>query len=237
MGLALPSLFNFDIVPEPPLPFNFHFEWGPSTFNAGHILILIVVPIVCLGMSAFFRYTDIGIAVRASAESADRAALLGIPVKRIGQLVWVLSAGLSGVGVLLRMPIQGVSLGDVLGPSLLLRALTAAVIGRMQSLPVTFGAALVLGMLEHAILFVTGRTIIVNAMLFFIILAALLLQRRGSGSRADDTGASTWQAIREVRPIPRELAKVPIVRWTVIAGSVAVIAFLLFIPLTMDRAP
>ncbi len=240
--LALPSLFDFDIVPEPPLPFNFHFEWAPVTFNAGHILILIVVPIVGLGMAAFFRYTDIGIAVRASAESADRAALLGIPVKRIGLLVWIMAAGLSGLGVLLRMPIQGVSLGSVLGPGLLLLALAAALIGRMQSLPVTFGAAMALGMIQHAMLFVTGRTIIVNAVLFGIILATLLVQQsRFFGgvaafvSRAEEAGISTWEAIREVRPIPKELAKIPVVRWSVIAGSVAVLGFLLFVPLAMDQ--
>lgn len=233
--LALPSLFDFDIVPSPPLPFDVRFEWSPVVFNAGHIFILMVVPLVGLGLAAFFRYTDIGIAVRASAESADRAALLGVPVKRISTLVWILAAGLSGIGVLLRLPIQGVSLGAVLGPSLLLRALAAAVIGRMRSLPVTFAAALVIGMVEQAVLFEAKRTIIVDAVMFFIIVGALLLQRRGREERAEDTGISTWTAVREVRPIPRELAGVPVVRWTVIAGSIALVAFLLFIPLGMDQ--
>jgi len=105
----------------------------------------------------------------------------------IQTLVWVIAAGMSGLGVLLRLPIQGVSIGAVLGPSLLLRALAAAVIGRMESLPRTLGAALVLGMIEQAVLFETGRTIIVDAVLFFIILGALLLQRRGSGSRSPAT--------------------------------------------------
>ncbi|MEX2393951.1 MAG: ATP-binding cassette domain-containing protein [Actinomycetota bacterium] len=239
-SLALPSLFNFDIVPEPPLPFDFSFFWSPVRFNAGHLVILVVVPLVMLGMAAFFRFTDIGIAIRAAAESADRSSLLGIPVRRINLLVWILAAGLSGLGVLLRMPIQGVALGVAVGPGLLLRALAAAVIGRMQSLPVTFGAALVLGMMEHAILFITGRTIIVNALLFAIIIVSLLVQQSRFGtwrnviSRAEEVGASTWQAVREVRPIPKELAGIPVVRWSVIVGSVAAVAFLFFFPLSMD---
>ena len=32
-----------------------------------------------------------------SAESADRASLLGIPVNRVNTLVWVMAAGLSGL--------------------------------------------------------------------------------------------------------------------------------------------
>src|SRR5205807_1107055 len=123
--LALPKLFNFTLAPQPPVPFHFRWTWFPVTFNAGHLLILIVVPIVTIGLIAFFRYTDVGIAVRAQAESADRASLLGIPVKRLGTLVWVIAAGMSGLGVLLRLPIQGVAIGSVLGPSLLLRALAA----------------------------------------------------------------------------------------------------------------
>jgi ABC-type branched-subunit amino acid transport system ATPase component/branched-subunit amino acid ABC-type transport system permease component len=233
--LALPKLFDYDIAPQPPAPWQLRWEWFPVTFNAGHVLILIVVPLVTIGLIAFFRYTDVGIAVRAQAESQDRAALLGIPVKRIGTLVWMIAAGMSGLGVLLRLPIQGVQIGAVLGPSLMLRALAAAVIGRMESLPVTFGAALVLGMVEQAVLFVTGRTIIVDAVMFFVIIAALLFQRRQKLSRADDAGVSTWAAIREVRPIPRELAKLPEVRWALVVGGVLIAAFLLFAPLAMSE--
>ncbi len=221
LQLILPKAFDYDIVPQPPVPWNLKWEWFPVTFNAGHVLILIVVPIVMAGLVAFFRYTDIGIAVRAQAESADRASLLGVPVKRIGTLVWIIAAGMSGLGVLLRLPIQGVNIGDVLGPSLMLRALAAAVIGRMESLPVTFGAALALGMVEQAVLFETGNTIVVDAVMFFVIVGALLFQRQRRTSRAEDTGASTWASIREVRPIPRELARLPVVRWSLVGAGLA----------------
>jgi ABC-type branched-subunit amino acid transport system ATPase component/branched-subunit amino acid ABC-type transport system permease component len=221
--LGLPKLFSYDSVPQPPLPFHVRFTWFPVTFNAGHIVIMVVVPLVAIGLAAFFRFTRIGVAVRASAESADRAALLGIPVKRIGTLVWVLAAGLSGLAVLLRLPIQGVGIGQVLGPVLLLRALSAAVIARMEKLSVAFGSALVLGMMEQAVFYKTHKTWIVDGVSFFVIVGALLLQRHGSSSRADDSGTSTWSATREVRPIPRELRRLPEVRFGVLGlGAIAV---------------
>lgn len=231
--LIIPTLFNFDTAPQPPVPFKFRFSWHPITFNGGHLLILIVVPIVVVALGAFFRYTRVGVAVRASAESADRAALLGIPVKRIGTLVWTIAALLSGLGVLLRLPIQGVNIGGFEGSSLLLRALAAAVIGRMESMPRAFGAALALGMVEQAVLFQTGRTIIVDGVLFFVIIAGLLLQGKGNVSRADDTGASSWAATREVRPIPRELNRLPEIRIGQAAGFVAVAAALIWFPLSL----
>jgi ABC-type branched-subunit amino acid transport system ATPase component/branched-subunit amino acid ABC-type transport system permease component len=235
--LGLPKLFNYDVVPQPPQPFSFRFEWFPVVFNGGHLLILVAVPLIGAGLGLFFVRSRIGVAVRAAAESADRAALLGIPVRRINTLVWVLASGLSGAAVLLRMPIQGVSIGTPLGPSLLLRALAAAVIGRMENLRVTFVAALVLGVVEQAVFFETGRTIVADAVLFFVILGALVVQRRGAVERAREIAASTWTAIREVRPVPRELRRVPEVLAARVALPVAAVAALVFWPLTWGQTP
>jgi ABC-type branched-subunit amino acid transport system ATPase component/ABC-type branched-subunit amino acid transport system permease subunit len=232
--LGLPKLFSFDTAPQPPVPFDFTFTWKPVVFRGSHLLIVIVVPLVAAALGAFFRFTRIGIAVRASAESADRAALLGIPVKRIGTLVWTISAALSGLGVLLRLPIQGVNIGGIEGTSLLLRALAAAVIGRMESLPKAFAAALALGMFEQAVLYQTGRTVLVDGFLFFIIIAGLLFQRRGTQSRADDLGASSWAATREVRPIPRELSFLPEVKISRIVLGVAMFVGLVIVPLHLS---
>ena len=130
------------------------FDWDPVVFNGGHVLIIIVVPIVAFGLGAFFRLTRIGIAVRASAESADRAALLGIPVKRIGTLGVDRSPPcLSALGVLLRMPIQGVNIGGIRGHR-------RCCCGRWpppssaawRACPRPSRAALVLGMVEQAVL-------------------------------------------------------------------------------------
>ena len=231
--LGIPLAFGYDTTPQPPVPFDFTLRWDFVVFRGGHLLIIIVVPVVMLGMAAFFRYTRAGIAVRASAESADRAALLGVPVKRVQTLVWVLAAGLSALAVLLRLPIQGVSIGGALGPALLLRALAAAVLGRME-MPRTFGYALVLGMMEQAVLFVTGRTIVVDAVMFGLIIVGLLLQRRQLVSRAEDAGASSWTAIREVRPIPKELRSEPLVRGVLIGGGVLAAGALLLFPLAMS---
>jgi ABC-type branched-subunit amino acid transport system ATPase component/ABC-type branched-subunit amino acid transport system permease subunit len=233
--LGLPRLFDYDTAPQPPRPFgSFRVQWFPNTFTGGHLLIALIVPAVCAGLAVFLRRSRFGIAVRASAESADRAALLGIPVARLNTLVWVLAAGLSGLAVLLRMPIQGVAIGQTLSLSLLLRALTAAVIGRMESLPVAFAAALGLGVLEQAVFFETGRTVVVDGVLFAIIIVALLVQRRGGVERARDLGASTWQALREVRPIPRELAATREVRLSKVVAAVVALGVLVLYPLHMQ---
>ena len=89
--------------------------------------------------------------------------------------------------MLLRLPIGGLSLGQPVGVSLLTRALAAAVIGRMEKLPRTLVAALALGVIEQAVLFETGKTIVVDAVLFAVILVALVVQH-GGAERAEELG-------------------------------------------------
>ena len=234
--LLLPKIFNFDNVPQPPQPFKWSYEWFPATFTGGHLLILLVVPAAAAGLAIFLRRSRFGIGIRAAAESTDRAALLGIPTRRINTMVWMLASGLSGLAVLLRMPINGVAVGALFDLSLLLRALAAAVVGRMESLPRTIFAALVLGMVSEAVFFASHSTIVVDAVLFAVIVGALLIQRRGGEDRARDIGTSTWRAIREVRPIPRELMRLPEMKVGLgVMGAIGGL-LLLFMPLTLSKS-
>jgi ABC-type branched-subunit amino acid transport system ATPase component/ABC-type branched-subunit amino acid transport system permease subunit len=229
--IALPKLFNYDSVPQPPQPFPFHFSWFPVVFNGGHLLIVVVVPLATAALFTFLRRSRAGVAIRAAAESSDRAATLGIPVKRLNTLVWVLAGGLSGLGVLLRLPIQGVAIGAALGPSLLLFALAAAAIGRFESLPRTLIASLAIGVLEQAVFFRTGNTDVVNGVLLVVIIVALVANRPSEVDRAAERDASSWAAVGLVRAVPAALRRLPEFRMARAAGAVVLAGFLLLAPL------
>ena len=81
------------------------------------------------------RFTSIGIAIRASAERADRASLLGVPVKRLQTVVWALAALLSFIGVFLQAGIHGLPVVTTLNLSVLLAALAALMLGNLVDLP------------------------------------------------------------------------------------------------------
>jgi len=212
LSIILPRFFNLTTPPQSfPSPFDFSFEISPIVFRGNDIVAMLAVPIVIVSLLLFFRFTSIGIAVRASAESADRAALLGVPVKRIQTIVWVIATLLSTLAIFLRAGIVGLPIGSVLGPTILIRALAACVIGRMERLPTIFAAAVGLGIIEQVIVWDTGRSLLTAPIIFLIVLGALLFQRRGTVARADDT--STWQAAKEVRPIPDELKNFPEIKF------------------------
>ena len=180
------------------------FNIGRDRYSYDYLLTLTVVTVVVVALALFLRYTRIGIAMRASAENADRAALLGIPVKLVQTTSWAIAGMVAGVTIFLRSSLVGVPSNGALGNKVLLFALAAAVIARMESVPRCQVAGAFIGILADAIVAKTGNDDLVVAYLFVVLLFVLVVQR-GKLSRAEDVGASSWQALPEFRPIPLEL--------------------------------
>ena len=233
LSIIIPLLFGGLTAGRFETPFEMRFDIHPQVFNGNHVMVVVLVPLIMIGLIAFLRFTDYGIAIRASAENGDRANLLGIPVKRLSTLVWAMAGFLSATAVILRIPLVGfASFQSVSGSgnALLLRTLAAAVIGRMESLPRTVVAAIGIGIFQEAAAWQYSDTDFVDALLVVVILAGLFLQR-DHFSRIAESGISTWKSIREVRPIPRELRNVPEVRWATLGVTVVLTTVAVTLPL------
>jgi branched-chain amino acid transport system permease protein len=237
-GLLLPNLFDSStFAPRLEPPFHLTFTVNPIRFEATDILTLLVVPIAFVALALFLRRSSVGIAIRAAAERADRASTLGIPVKRLHTVVWVVATVLAFVAMFLRAGVVGPQIGSVLGPGILLRVLAAAVIGRMERFPTIAAAALGLGIVEQDIFWHWHEASYIDPALFIVILGALLLIRQSRRtSRIDSDETSTWQAAREVRPVPRELVRLPEVRYARWGLGLALCAFLLTLPAWLDQS-
>jgi branched-chain amino acid transport system permease protein len=210
-------------------PWSVTFTFGSVVFRGDHVFVLIVTPLVIAALLWFFRSTGYGLAARAAADNDDRARLLGVRVKRVSLIVWAVAGGLSAVTAVLEAPIKGFQFGALAGFTLLVRALAAAAIGRFESLPVTFGAAMLITTAQQTLFFATGKSGPTDGMLLFVVVIALLVQRRRIGRL--EGGTSSWQAVAEVRPIPAELKNLPEVRWArwgLGAAGAALIGFLPF---------
>jgi len=206
-----------------PSPFtHFTFNGGGLILNGDHLAVVVVAGLTCVGLASLLRYSRIGIAIRASAENADRAALLGIPVQRVTTTVWVLATVLAGTAAYLRGPVIGLPVGTGVSPVVLLYGLAAAVIARMESLPVALGAGMGLGVLEQGATF-SKHPDLATGLVLPIVLVALLV-RRGTFVRALDSGVSSFRVLQEHRPIPLELRGIREVRVARVVGAGAVVA-------------
>ncbi|HEV3265527.1 MAG TPA: ATP-binding cassette domain-containing protein, partial [Acidimicrobiales bacterium] len=175
--------------------------------NGDDLLIAIMVPLVLIGLGWFLLRTDAGVAIRSVADNSERALLLGIPVKRLSTLVWIIAGALAALTVMVNAPSQGLTLTAAAGPTLLLPALAAAVIARMENLPLAFGAGVVLGIVNSVVGFNVRQESVTDVVFLAVILLALLLQRRKAG-RANDAGDS-WLSTGVLKPIPDALKRLP----------------------------
>ena len=227
MELLLPTFFHAHAGPLGGFRSPLHrkvLEISPVIFTGDHLLILAVVPVVIGALAWFLGRTDAGIAMRASAENLDRARLLGVPVARLSTLVWIVAGGFSALTYVLTVPSKGAVPSGLAGPGLLLPALAAAVLARMESLPVAFSAAAALGALEQLVYWNTNRPSEVDVVFLVVILAGLLVRRDRMG-RLSDT-SSSWTDTAVARPVPSEMRRLPEVRIAkaVLYGLLAVAA-------------
>ena len=217
-----------------PSPLDWTADFGDLLLLSQHFMVLAVVPPLILALSLFLNRTHYGVAIRAAAENADAARLAAISVRRVSTSVWVLSGVLATVTAVLVNPIRGVVLGSdfsaALGPGLLLRALAAALVGGMVSLPLALVGGVAVGVVE-AVLFVNVADPGAVDLVLFLAVLVLVFLRRGR-VWAGETG--TWSLSPKVRPIPERLRRLWWVRrLPLLAGGGAfVVAALL--PLVFD---
>lgn len=241
-ALLLVPLFGFATEDEglpasaPVLPFSgATLTWDPLVFGFSRLVTVLLGGAALIALAAFFRFSTTGIAIRGAAENRARAGLLGVNVSSLSSVVWIIASVLATVGALLQgwntqaslLSVVGSAGGAAFAGSVLVRALAAAVIAKMEDLPVAIGGAISIALVDQAVFWTYRQTDIVDAVLLTIIVVALLLQRR-SLSRADTDGA--WEAAAELQPIPSALAELPPVRRAVVRLAVVGAVILLGLP-------
>lgn len=218
-SIILPRLWGEDLIDgNIDIPIDVRLSDGPPALTGDHILALIAVPLIVAALAAFIRFTDVGVAIRAAADSHDRAALLGVPVRRLQTVVWCLATVLSFIGVLLRAGVVGLPVAATLSFGALLTALAALVLGNLTDLVAVGAAAVALGILEQGVLY-NSPDELVAPVIGGVIIVAMLVRRLGN-SRAATDATVAWRAADEVRPIPAELRRLSEVRGARISGLV-----------------
>jgi branched-chain amino acid transport system permease protein len=205
---------------------------GVVPFRTAHLISLLLLIGLVGGLVVFFRRTRVGTAIRASAENADRASLLGINVKVLQIGVWALVGFIASMSALAILPVQQYSRDTGLDLAPLLLPLCAAVVARMDSMPKAFFAGVAMMLTQQAATSSsqTAETF-VDIGLFAVVMISLLLQRKKIKVRADE--GTSWKAVKEVRGTPREMLGMRAISRTRIAIFVITAAVVLALPWMM----
>jgi ABC-type branched-subunit amino acid transport system ATPase component/ABC-type branched-subunit amino acid transport system permease subunit len=202
---------------------------GLPQFRVGGLLVthayfgmLLLSPLAVLAVGAFLKLTRFGRGIRAAAANPEAARMAGIFASRMSSLAWGVAGALAAFSAILTQPTKGFVTGDAFGPSLLLVALTGAVLARMQSLPVALIAGTAIGVVEQLLLWNYAQEGLVKLVLLVIILVTLLAQRQRVG-RAEEKGS--WAAVQAARPLPTAIRQVRSVR--ALAPTIGLVGLLL----------
>lgn len=196
------------ILPNEPVSF------AGITFSRDRLWLTGVVIVIAVAMWAWFRFTRLGLATRASAENERAVGLARFSPQVLAGSTWVLSSTVVGFIVILTSPT--VILNPLTYVLAIVPALAAALIGRLSSIAVTVSAALALGMVQSIVVFQTtkawwpewAKAGLSDALPFVVIVVALFVV----GDSLPSRGAVESDPLPEVyRPKMRTAVIAPVV--------------------------
>ncbi|WP_416969641.1 ABC transporter permease subunit [Streptomyces sp. 4F14] len=121
-------------------------DLGPATVTWHQAITMAAALAIAACLWFLLHRTRAGTEMRASVDDRALAALTGADPLRAGRLAWVLGIQLAAVGGILIAPTVALDAQQL--SLLIVSAYTAAVFGRLRSLPLTFLGAVVVGLME-----------------------------------------------------------------------------------------
>jgi len=154
LTVALPNLFELitsfqpvagrtpeGIVPDGDVLYN---VFNVYSFSRDELVALGVAVLGMLALGALFRFTALGLQMRAVVESPRMTELAGIRADRVSAFAWALSSVFAGMaGVLIAPRFNTLAAADFF--NLVVVAIAAAALGRLVSLPRALVGGLALG--------------------------------------------------------------------------------------------
>lgn len=166
-------IYTYTLKPFPS-PFPEEPLWGIRYMSPHEIGAIGITLLVLVALYLFFRFTPLGLAMRAAAQNPQSARLVGIRVGWMLALGWGLAAGIGAVAGMMVAPI--VYLDPNMMGGVLLYAFAAALVGGIDN---PWGAVLggfLVGVLENLLgAFVIGNELKLSVAL--VIIVGVLLAR------------------------------------------------------------
>jgi branched-chain amino acid transport system permease protein len=127
-------------------PFTDRFiRYGDLVISWEQVAIIFMTSVLILILFCFFRFTRMGIAMRATSQNQLAAVYMGISVNRVFSLTWTISAAIGGIAGIFLAPITFVHMNmGFIG----LKAFPAAVLGGFGSIPGAIVGGVIIGVTE-----------------------------------------------------------------------------------------
>jgi branched-chain amino acid transport system permease protein len=185
-------LFNIILLTKGAGSFNFpnpmpRVAWpiGGAVLELRELLIWAVALVLMIGLHLFVNRTRLGKAMRATAQDAEAARMMGVDVDRVVMAAFFLGSALAGAAALIFGLYYNYT-SFIIGYTAGLRAFTAAVLGGIGSITGAMVGGILIGLIEA----LGGQLIAVrwtDVIIFSILVLVLVFAPSGLLGRANPT--------------------------------------------------
>jgi branched-chain amino acid transport system permease protein len=154
--------------------------WGSIRVQSAYLMSFLISLLLLLGFYGFFRYSRMGLAMRATAFDQQAAESLGVPVKRVFALAWAISAAVSAVAGVVTGLVNGVSSALA---AIGIKVFPAVIVGGLDSIPGAVVGGILIGLLENLAEFVDGQFLHVGNLYaiapYYVLILILMIKPYG----------------------------------------------------------
>ena len=203
-----------------------HFHVGGVLIQWSGLGTLVVAAALAGALYVLLQRTAFGTATRAVVDNRELSGLIAVNAGRVGQVTWIISTVFAAISGILLSSQEG--LVYYVLPTLVLYAFSAAVLGRLTSLPLAFAGSIALGVIQNVLekYSTSGTLANVEASIPYLALLMLLVVY---GSRLKEVRSS-------LRRLPASSKFFDKERFTLPVGLGSAVAFGIVMPLLFSTS-
>lgn len=212
------------IAVEQFLPIN-SFTVGGVNVGANQVIVTVLALGATIGLYLFFKNSRWGLAMQAVVDDAGLLSLLAVSPALVRRYAWAIGSAFVSMSGILVAPVLGLNVSYMI--LLYITAFGAAALGSFTSLPITFAAALGIGIFMNILGYETSTTtnntiavLYLQIPFLAVVAALLLLPARNFIQR----GVRQVRRLPPVRTFPKESVTISMAIAVVVGLFVPVIA-------------
>jgi branched-chain amino acid transport system permease protein len=148
--------------------------------ETAYLMSLVISLLIMAGFAWFFKFSKMGLAMRATAFDQQVAQSLGVSVKQVFAIAWAISAVVSALAGVVVGLVSGVSFALA---SVGVKVFPAVIVGGLESIIGAVAGGIIIGLLEGLAQFVDSEYLhfgnLITIVPFYVMLLILLIKPYG----------------------------------------------------------
>lgn len=170
------AIWGPEVRPYPSIFGEGAVRFAGVVISTQHLGVMVTSLVIAVALAGCLRWTRTGLTLRAIPQNRYGAVVIGLNIRRLTSIAWVVGSAVGAVAGVLIAPLTFLHSNMMMAP--LIKAFAVAALGGLDSLVGAFVGGLLLGVIENVVvLYIAGY--LKDSLAFIFILVVLLVQPEG----------------------------------------------------------